>query len=74
VWWEEARPPLLYEPALWSIVFPVGMYGVASQELGAALHVRWMTGLGTDVIWAGAALWLLVLASMTVAIATSVRR
>ena len=29
------RVPLAYEPGLWSIVFPVGMYGVASRELGA---------------------------------------
>lgn len=68
VWWEEARPPLLYEPGLWSVVFPVGMYGVASHELGAVLHVRWMAGLGTEVIWAGAALWLLVFGSMTVSV------
>ncbi|MFC7512225.1 hypothetical protein ACFQV4_25930 [Streptomyces thermocarboxydus] len=27
------RVPLHYETSLWSMVFPVGMYGVASREL-----------------------------------------
>jgi hypothetical protein len=31
--------PLSYEPGWWSIVFPVGMYGVASHLLGAVLGV-----------------------------------
>ncbi len=34
------RVPLAYEPGMWSMVFPIGMYGVASRELGAALRVR----------------------------------
>ena len=38
--------PLAHEPGLWSIVFPVGMYGVASRELGAALGVCWLVTLG----------------------------
>lgn len=66
VWWEEARPPLLYDHGMWSIVFPVGMYGVASRQLGNVVGAHWMSGLGSDVIWAGAVLWLLVFASMTV--------
>lgn len=64
LWWEEARLPLVYSPGLWSIVFPVGMYGVASYALGTTLHVTWLRGLGSAEIWAGAVVWLLVAAGM----------
>lgn len=67
VWWEEARRSLRYESGLWSIVFPVGMYGVASRQLGGVLRVRWMTSLGSEVVWAGAAIWLLVFVAMATA-------
>ncbi|HKN98583.1 MAG TPA: tellurite resistance/C4-dicarboxylate transporter family protein [Pseudonocardiaceae bacterium] len=76
--WEEARPPLLYAPDMWSIVFPVGMYGVAAHALGAALGVSWLSGLGLAVVWAGALLWALVFCSMVgtsgVALVHAVRR
>lgn len=66
VWHEWARMPLVYEPSLWSIVFPVGMYGVASRSLGTALGVHWMDRLGAGVDIAGAILWLLVMLGMFV--------
>lgn len=55
---------LRYEPALWSIVFPVGMYGVASRELGTALHVSWLKTLGSDEAWLALAVWIVVLLAM----------
>jgi tellurite resistance protein TehA-like permease len=58
------RVRLRYEPALWSIVFPVGMYGVASGELGKALHVSWLATLGSDEAWLAFAVWVVVLAAM----------
>src|SRR5262249_10597855 len=51
------RVPLAYEPGLWSIVFPVGMYGVASRELGMALRVSWLTTLGRYEAWLALAVW-----------------
>jgi tellurite resistance protein TehA-like permease len=51
------RAPLAYEPGLWSIVFPVGMYGVASHQLGAALGVSWLVTLGRDEAWLAFAVW-----------------
>lgn len=62
--WEEARRPLWYAPELWSVVFPIGMYGVASHDLGVALGVSWLVTLGSAEIWAGVAVWLLVFAGM----------
>ncbi len=58
------RVRLAYEPGLWSIVFPVGMYGVASHELGAALHVPWLVTVGTDDAWVALAVWAAVLLAM----------
>src|ERR1019366_6935113 len=40
---------LAYEPGMWSIVFPVGMYGVASRQLGAVLNASWLVTLGRYV-------------------------
>jgi tellurite resistance protein TehA-like permease len=64
VWHGKVRWPNLYEPGLWSMVFPVGMYGMASLALGHAIGVGWLRTLGSAVIWAGAALWVLVLLAM----------
>ena len=58
------RVPLAYEPGMWSIVFPVGMYGVASQELGRVLRVEWLVTLGRDEAWAALAVWAAVLLAM----------
>lgn len=68
--WRHAvhRVPLDYEPGLWSIVFPVGMYGVASHELGAALRLPWLVTLGRDEAWAALAIWAVVLAAMIAAL------
>ncbi len=55
---------LSYEPGLWSIVFPVGMYGVASRELGKALHVSWLATLGSDEAWLALAVWAVVFVAM----------
>jgi tellurite resistance protein TehA-like permease len=56
--------PLAYEPGMWGFVFPVGMYGVASRELGTALHVSWLVTLGRDEAWAALAAWIAVMLAM----------
>jgi hypothetical protein len=40
------------------------MYGVASGELGKALHVSWLSTLGSDEAWLGFGVWVVVLAAM----------
>jgi tellurite resistance protein TehA-like permease len=55
---------LTYEPGLWSIVFPVGMYGVASRELGKAVGVSWLATLGSDEAWIALAVWAVVFVAM----------
>ena len=43
--WRHVRRqwPLTYEPSLWSIVFPLGMYSVATSSLGNAVNLGFMT-------------------------------
>lgn len=61
------RVPVIYEPGLWSLVFPVGMYGVGSRELGVGLRVPWLMTLGRDESWVALALWVAVFAAMLAA-------
>jgi tellurite resistance protein TehA-like permease len=58
------RVRLRYEPSLWSIVFPLGMYGVASRALGTATGVSWLVTLGRDEAWVALAAWAAVAAGM----------
>lgn len=59
--------PLTYDAAWWSIAFPVGMYGVASHELGTVLHLPWLVTLGRDEAWLALVVWVLVSAAMILA-------
>jgi tellurite resistance protein TehA-like permease len=61
------RVPLAYEPGLWSIVFPIGMYGVASRELGTTLRVPWLVTLGRDEAWLALAAWAAVAIALALA-------
>lgn len=58
--------PLRYEPGLWNMAFPVGMYGVA-HRLGHATGMDWMVRLGDDEAWVVFAVWAVVFAGMLVA-------
>ncbi|KUN87800.1 hypothetical protein AQJ66_09230 [Streptomyces bungoensis] len=64
--WRHAlrRLPLRYETSLWSLVFPVGMYGVATRELGRVAGWDWMTTIGTTEAWAALAVWAAVFTAM----------
>jgi tellurite resistance protein TehA-like permease len=61
------RIPLRYELGWWNLVFPIGMYGVATHELGRTTGTSWMTTLGRGEIWVAAAVWAVVIAAMVVA-------
>jgi tellurite resistance protein TehA-like permease len=68
------RVPLRYEPGLWSMVFPLGMYSVASRALGAAVHVRWLAEVGRGWAWVAFAVWAAVFAAMLASLAGLPRR
>jgi tellurite resistance protein TehA-like permease len=63
------KVPLRYESALWSMVFPLGMYCLASTSLGTALGVQWLATLGRDGFWAALVVWAVVLLAMLASLA-----
>jgi tellurite resistance protein TehA-like permease len=54
--------PLRYEAALWTVVFPIGMYAVATLSFSKAAHLSFMEPLSRAVLWVAIAAWLLVAA------------
>jgi tellurite resistance protein TehA-like permease len=56
--------PLRYESPLWSIVFPLGMYGVAGDYLGQADHLPLVAAIGADERWVALVAWLLTFLAM----------
>jgi len=58
------RVRLEYVPTLWSIVFPLGMYAVASMELGSVANLPLVAGIGRVWTWVAIAAWLAVFAGL----------
>lgn len=58
------RIPLHYEAPLWSVVFPLGMYGVGSHYLGQADHLPIVKAIGADESWIALGAWALTFAAM----------
>lgn len=56
--------PLHYEPTLWSIVFPLGMYGVAGNFLGQADHLPFAGSIGDAESWFALAAWVVTFVAM----------
>lgn len=68
------RVPLAYTPALWSMVFPLGMYAVASMTLGRADDLPLVERVGELWIWVAMAAWLVTGAAMVFSWLTGTRR
>ncbi|WP_148281527.1 tellurite resistance/C4-dicarboxylate transporter family protein [Tsukamurella sp. 1534] len=68
--WQWRRSPgvAFFRLALWSIVFPVGMYGQATLRLGEATDIGWMAGVGHADAWVAPALWVAVAVAMVCAV------
>jgi tellurite resistance protein TehA-like permease len=58
------RWPLTYEPSLWSVVFPLGMYSVATLTFGQVAHLAFMAPLSRFMLWAAVAAWVAVAAAL----------
>jgi len=65
-WWRHVvhRVPLRYQVALWSIVFPLGMYAVAARDLGGSEHLPIVTRIGTVCGWVALGVWAVTFAAM----------
>jgi len=65
-WWRHVvhRVPLAYEPALWTMVFPLAMYALASMTLGESDGLAWITRLGKAELWLAAVVWAVTFGAM----------
>lgn len=65
-WWRHVhhRVPLRYEATLWSIIFPLGMYAVASIYLGRADRLPLVEAIGSRWLWLAFAAWTIVFVAM----------
>jgi hypothetical protein len=63
--WRHVRQhwPLTYEPALWSVVFPLGMYSVATLTFGKVARLAFMEPLSRLMLWVAVAAWAVVAAA-----------
>lgn len=57
------RVPLRYQTAYWNIVFPLGMYAVATHQLAQVLKLDFLAPLTPVAVLIGLAAWLLTAAS-----------
>lgn len=66
-WWRHVthRIPLRYEATMWSIVFPLGMYGVAGHYIGAADHLPIVRVIGENETWVALAAWAMTFGAMS---------
>lgn len=51
------RVPLTYTPMLWSLVFPLGMYALASQHLSLAADFSPLQSISHALVWIALAAW-----------------
>ncbi len=58
------KVPLRYEATLWSIVFPLGMYGVGGHFLGQADDLPIVKAIGADESWFALGAWTVTFAAM----------
>ncbi len=52
--------PFTYENALWSVVFPLGMYSVATLTFGAAANLSYMEPVARTMFWIAVGAWICV--------------
>ena len=57
------RVPLRYTPALWSIVFPLGMFAASGMTLGAPTGCR-SRRLDRELMWVALGVWALTYLAM----------
>ncbi|MFV0405680.1 MAG: tellurite resistance/C4-dicarboxylate transporter family protein [Propioniciclava sp.] len=73
-WWRHFyhKMPLTYDATLWSMVFPLGMYGVAGIYLGRANNLPLVEAIGSTELWIAVAVWVTVFIAMLVNIVRTV--
>ncbi|CAG0963438.1 partial putative membrane protein, partial [Anaerolineae bacterium] len=59
-----ARVPLTYDPQYWSMVFPLGMYTVATFMFTKATGITLLTPIAGGFIYIALAAWLITFVGM----------
>jgi tellurite resistance protein TehA-like permease len=67
------KVPLRYDVTLWSVVFPLGMYGVAGHYLGQADDLPIVKAIGVRESWVALAAWIMTFAAMLWHLVTALR-
>jgi tellurite resistance protein TehA-like permease len=67
------RVPLGYEPSLWSMVFPLGMYAAASQAFGRVAGLGGLEIIAKIEVWVALATWAATFAGMVVSLRKALR-
>lgn len=62
------RLPLVYTPALWSMVFPLGMYSLSTFRLSLATQFPPLQNLGLALVWVAFVVWLATFTAMLASI------
>jgi tellurite resistance protein TehA-like permease len=62
------RAPLQYSPMLWSLVFPLGMYALASLRLSLAAEFSPLRRVADAMVWIALAAWAAAFVAMGVAL------
>lgn len=52
------RAPLVYTPMLWSLVFPLGMYALASLRLSLAAEIPALKTIAQAMVWVALTAWI----------------
>ncbi len=68
------RQPLRYETPLWAVVFPLGMYTVATQSLAKATGSHLLNTVGQVALWISGLAWTVVAVLGLVALLRSASR
>lgn len=65
---------LVHTPQLWALVFPLGMYSVASGEFGHVTGLRFLSDIAFVAVWPALGAWVVVFVAMAVSLARTARR
>jgi tellurite resistance protein TehA-like permease len=67
------RVPLTYTPMFWSLVFPLGMYALASLRLSLAADFPPLRAISYSMVWVALAAWVATAAGLVTASRESFR-
>jgi tellurite resistance protein TehA-like permease len=64
--WRHAvcRVPVTYHPGYWSLVFPLGMYTVATYRVALVMHLPFLAGIPAVTVWVALAAWAATMAGL----------